>query len=215
MERGRRAEAPVPCSDVSFRLDQKTANFKAAIGSRPMQWSVLTEKKQKNQLAQTEFRVIKPIIKIRARVITSSSLPPHQRCTAAKDVTCQCLHELCLSESALSAVQPRPLLQLKAMSEVHLTPHVTRQMSHGIIPDSAVRATQEITPHMEQHRDMQDGRRAANTTGLMLLSKAMLTPLAAGGSSFCVHVAVVAAGGTARRSPRLWGTHSRARQATR
>ena len=26
-ERGR-AEAPVPCSDVSFRLDQKTANFK-------------------------------------------------------------------------------------------------------------------------------------------------------------------------------------------
>jgi hypothetical protein len=130
-------------------------------------------------------------------------------------VTCQCLHELCLSESALSAVQPRPLLQLKAMSEVHLTPHVTRQMSHGIIPDSAVRATQEITPHMEQHRDMQDGRRAANTTGLMLLSKAMLTPLAAGGSSFCVHVAVVAAGGTARRSPRLWGTHSRARQATR
>jgi hypothetical protein len=59
MVRGGRAEAPAPRSDVSFRLDQKTGNFKAAIASRAMQWSVLTEEKQKNQLAQTGFRFIK------------------------------------------------------------------------------------------------------------------------------------------------------------
>ena len=125
MVRGGRAEAPVPRSDVSFRLDQKTGNFKAAIQSRLMQWStsperkakestctnrvslhknnnnkgrqlpvvlrlhvsvalqqktanfkvaffsrlmqwsLLTEEKKKNQLAQTEFRFIKTIIIIR------------------------------------------------------------------------------------------------------------------------------------------------------
>jgi hypothetical protein len=59
MVRGGRAEAPGPRSDVSFRLDQKTGDFKVAIGSRDMQWSLLTEEKQKNQLAQTEFRFIK------------------------------------------------------------------------------------------------------------------------------------------------------------
>ena len=64
MVRGGRAEAPVPRSDVSFRLDQKTANFKAAFGSRPMQWSDLTVEKQKNELAQKEFRFIKTIIVI-------------------------------------------------------------------------------------------------------------------------------------------------------
>ena len=63
--RGGRAEALVSRSDVSFRLDQKTGNFKVATVSRPMQWSALTEEKQKNQLAQTEFRFIKTIIKIR------------------------------------------------------------------------------------------------------------------------------------------------------
>jgi len=62
MVRGGRAEAPVPRSDVSFRLDQKTGNFKAAIVSRPMQWSALTEEKQKNEFSQTEFRFIKTII---------------------------------------------------------------------------------------------------------------------------------------------------------
>jgi hypothetical protein len=61
MVRGGRAEAPVPRSDVSFRLDQKTAHFKTAIASIPMQWST-TEEKQKNQLAQTEFCFIKIII---------------------------------------------------------------------------------------------------------------------------------------------------------
>jgi hypothetical protein len=60
--RGGRAEAHVPRSDVSFRIDQKTGNFKVAIGSRVVQWSALTEGKQKNQLAQTEFRFIKIII---------------------------------------------------------------------------------------------------------------------------------------------------------
>ena len=62
MVRGGRAEAPVPRSDVSFRLDQKTGNFKVAIGSRDMQWSALTEENKKNQLAQKEFRFIKTMI---------------------------------------------------------------------------------------------------------------------------------------------------------
>ena len=61
MVRGGRAEAPAPRSDVSFRLDQKTGNFKVAIDSRDMQWSALTEGKQKNELAQKEFRFIKTI----------------------------------------------------------------------------------------------------------------------------------------------------------
>jgi hypothetical protein len=62
MVRGGRAEAPVPRSDVSIRLDQKTGNFKMAIESRFMQWGLLTEEKQKNQLSQKEFRFIKTII---------------------------------------------------------------------------------------------------------------------------------------------------------
>jgi hypothetical protein len=65
MVRGGRAEAPVPRGDVSFRLDQKTGNFKAAKTSRVMQRSVSTNGKQKNQLAQSEFRFIKTIIIIR------------------------------------------------------------------------------------------------------------------------------------------------------
>ena len=65
MVRGGRAEAPVSRSDVSFRLDQKTGNFKVAIHSRVMQWSQFTEGKQKNELAQKEVRFIKTIIKIR------------------------------------------------------------------------------------------------------------------------------------------------------
>jgi hypothetical protein len=99
MERWRRAEAPVPRSDVSFPLNQKTANFNVVFSSRErvfssreMQWSFLTEEKQKNQLTQTEFRVIKPIIKIRAGVITPRPLPPHQHCTAAKDGKFQGVH---------------------------------------------------------------------------------------------------------------------------
>jgi hypothetical protein len=85
MVRGRRAEAPGLRSDVSFRLDQKTGNFKAAIGSRAMQWSVLAEK-QKNQLAQAELRFIKTIMIGRAAAITHArSSRPHQRCTGAKD----------------------------------------------------------------------------------------------------------------------------------
>ncbi len=50
---------------ISVALQQKTANFKVAFSSRPMQWSTLTEEKQKNQLAQTEFHFIKTIITIR------------------------------------------------------------------------------------------------------------------------------------------------------
>ena len=49
---------------ISVALQQKTANFKLTIPSRPMQWSALTEGKQKNELAQTEFRFIKTIIVI-------------------------------------------------------------------------------------------------------------------------------------------------------
>ena len=62
MVRGWRAEALGPRSDVSFRLDQKTGNFKVTIASRVMQWSPLTEEKQKNELARTEFRFVKTII---------------------------------------------------------------------------------------------------------------------------------------------------------
>jgi hypothetical protein len=54
---------------ISVTLQKKTANFKVAIPSRLMQWSVLTEEKQKNQLARTEFRFIKTI-KISAAAIT-------------------------------------------------------------------------------------------------------------------------------------------------
>jgi hypothetical protein len=64
MVRGGRAEAPGPRSDVSFRLDQKTGNFNGAKHGSLMQWS-LTEGKQKNELAQTEYRFIKTIIIIR------------------------------------------------------------------------------------------------------------------------------------------------------
>jgi hypothetical protein len=85
MVRGGRAEAPVPRSDVSFRLDQKTGHFKAAIASRQMQWSGLAEEKQKNQLAETYFRFIKTTITMRAVANTRRPSRPHQRCTAAKD----------------------------------------------------------------------------------------------------------------------------------
>jgi hypothetical protein len=47
-----------------------------------MQWSLLTEEKQKNQLAQTEFRFIK---NKKGGAITRRSSPLYQRCTAAKD----------------------------------------------------------------------------------------------------------------------------------
>jgi hypothetical protein len=47
MVSGGRAEAPLPRSDVSFRLDQKTGNCNAVMPSRVMQWSVLTEGKAK------------------------------------------------------------------------------------------------------------------------------------------------------------------------
>jgi hypothetical protein len=52
MARGGRAEVHGRgSSDVSFRLDQKTDNFKVATGGREMQWGVFTEEKQKNELA--------------------------------------------------------------------------------------------------------------------------------------------------------------------
>ncbi len=59
---GGRAEAHVPRSDVNFRLYQKTANFKVASESRAMQRGELPEEKQKNELAQKEFRFIITII---------------------------------------------------------------------------------------------------------------------------------------------------------
>ena len=85
MVRGERAEAPGPRSDVSFRLDQKTGNFKEAVVGRVMQWSNLTEEKQKNQLSQSEFRFIKTIITLRKAAITRRPSPLHQRCTGVKD----------------------------------------------------------------------------------------------------------------------------------
>jgi hypothetical protein len=93
------AEAPVPRNDVSFRTDQKTANFKAAIMRRPKQWSDLPEGKQKNELANAEFRFIKTIIIIRVSkgaAITSRLLSPlNQRCTAAKTGNFQVTGGLC------------------------------------------------------------------------------------------------------------------------
>jgi hypothetical protein len=47
---------------ISVALQQKTGNFKVAPFSREMQWSVLTEGKQKNEFAQTQCRFIKTII---------------------------------------------------------------------------------------------------------------------------------------------------------
>jgi hypothetical protein len=54
-----------------------------------MQCSFLTEEKQKNQLAQTEFHFTKNDNKNKGGegggVITRRPPPSHQRCTAAKD----------------------------------------------------------------------------------------------------------------------------------
>jgi hypothetical protein len=53
-----------------------------------VEWSALTEEKQTNQLAQTEFRLnlfIKIKIIRKAGAIASRSLPPNQLCTEAKD----------------------------------------------------------------------------------------------------------------------------------
>jgi hypothetical protein len=56
-----------------------------AIASRAMQRSLLPEEKQKNELAQKEFRFIKAIIIILRRAITLHPSPLYQICTAAKD----------------------------------------------------------------------------------------------------------------------------------
>ena len=52
MVKGVRAEAPGLRCDVSFRLDQKTANVKVAIGSTAMQRSVSTEKQKNDTCAK-------------------------------------------------------------------------------------------------------------------------------------------------------------------
>ena len=39
------------CIHIGVALQQKTGNFKMAYDNRPMQWSALTEGKQKNQIA--------------------------------------------------------------------------------------------------------------------------------------------------------------------
>jgi hypothetical protein len=83
MVRGGRAEAPVPRSDVSFRLHQKTGNFKVAMPSREMQWSALTEGQQKNELAQKEFRFIKTIIIIIIIIIKGGNYLPCFASTSA------------------------------------------------------------------------------------------------------------------------------------
>ena len=89
MVRGGRAEAPFPRSDVSFRLDQKTGNSKAAIGSRVMQWSALTEEKQKNEIAnKTEFRFIKTIIIIkRGNYLSSFARTSALHCSKRRQIS--------------------------------------------------------------------------------------------------------------------------------
>ncbi len=82
---GLKEESPAPRSEVSFRLNQKTGNLKMTIVSRVMQWSALSVKKQKNELAHEEFRFIKTITIIRGRgAITCRPSPPHQRCEARR-----------------------------------------------------------------------------------------------------------------------------------
>ena len=56
---------PSPPHQRCTAAKQKTANFKVASSSRAMQWSALTEEKQKNQLAQTELHFTNTIIIIR------------------------------------------------------------------------------------------------------------------------------------------------------
>jgi hypothetical protein len=101
MVRGGRAEAPVPRSDVSFRLDQKTGNFKVAFDSRPMQWSPSTEGKQTNELAKKEFRFIKNNNK-KGGATTLRPSPLHQRYTAAKDGQLQGGH--CQQSNAVESI---------------------------------------------------------------------------------------------------------------
>jgi dipeptide/tripeptide permease len=58
--RGRQLQAVLRLY-ISVALQQKTGNFKMAVLSRQMQWSAMTEEKQKDELAQKEFRFIKTI----------------------------------------------------------------------------------------------------------------------------------------------------------
>jgi hypothetical protein len=62
----RRGNYPVVFASIS------ALHFKVAIESREMQWGHLTEGKQKNELAQKEFRFIKITIIIRGGNYSSS-----------------------------------------------------------------------------------------------------------------------------------------------
>ena len=53
------------CLYISFAMQQKTANFKAATSSSIMQWSAFTEQGENNELAQPALRVIHTKILIR------------------------------------------------------------------------------------------------------------------------------------------------------
>jgi hypothetical protein len=70
---------PVFRLHISIALQQKTANFKAAIGSRRMQSSALPERNLKKILAQTVFCIIKTtiIIIISAPSVTFRPSSPH------------------------------------------------------------------------------------------------------------------------------------------
>jgi hypothetical protein len=78
MVRGGRAEAPGPRSDVSFRLGQKTANFKADIGSRTMQWSATTEERQKESTCANRVSLHKSNNNNKRGAITMCPSPSHQ-----------------------------------------------------------------------------------------------------------------------------------------
>ena len=69
----------VACLYISVALQQKTANFNVAVVSRHVQWSDLSEGKQKNKLSQIEFRLLKTIIIIIRGAITRGPSPPNQR----------------------------------------------------------------------------------------------------------------------------------------
>ncbi len=56
----RREKSPIIIRiHIGVALQQQAAGFKVAVLSRVMQWGVLTEEKQKNQRAQSEFRFVK------------------------------------------------------------------------------------------------------------------------------------------------------------
>ena len=119
MVRGGRAEAPVPRSDVSFRLHQKAGNFKAAPVSRPMQRSALPEAKQKNQLAAYIFSLHKIIIIITGAIIITGG-GNHVRLSFASISALHCSKRRVTSRWPLLEAQCNGVHPLKKSKRINL-----------------------------------------------------------------------------------------------